>query len=78
MPPPLLYGASLWNRIQRTVGAVAAFELIVGLGDEELRRSARSGTTAGCGFRPIAATIAGATVIRLLDDRSRRVCSQPA
>ena len=38
MPPPLLYGASLWNRIQRTVARFAAFDLIVGLRDEELRR----------------------------------------
>ena len=35
------------------------------------------GTDAGCGSRPIAAALAGQIVIRLFDDRSRRVCSQP-
>jgi hypothetical protein len=35
------------------------------------------GTNAGCGARPIAAALAGTIVTGLVEDRSRRVCSQP-
>ena len=35
------------------------------------------GAASGCGLSPSCVTIEGVTVIRLVDDKSRRVCSQP-
>jgi len=75
-PPPLLYGASLANRIQRTVARFAGFTC---RSDFAMKNFAvwTLGTKAGCDFRPMAAAFAGTSVIGLFDDRSRRVCSQP-
>src|SRR5581483_4228551 len=77
VPPPLLPGASLWNRIHRAVNRL--------FGDNWTSPLPMAnfavwtfGTAVGCGLRPTCATIAGSTVIKLVDDRSRRVCSQPA
>ena len=76
-PPPLLYGASLWNRIQRTVARFAGLSWTSLLAMKNLP-VCTFGTKAGCGARPIAAAFAGAIVMTgLVDDRSRRVCSQP-
>src|SRR3954471_20432940 len=74
--PPLLYGASLWKRFQRRVARLAAFSCMSPLRMKNLP-VCTLGTNAGGGARLIAAALAGTIVTGTVDDRSRRVCSQP-
>src|SRR4051794_18280191 len=75
--PPLLYGASFAKRIQRMVARFAGFTCMSDLAMKNFA-VCTLGTKAGCGGRPIAAAFAGVIVIGLFEERSRRVCSQPA